>query len=173
MKKKESEFNPGDWIVHAHHGLGQVTEVTTRTIEGQQVDCLRVQTSNLVYFMPIGDNGTHAIRPVSSRRNLRRALKNIRTDPQPINDDYRTRSKYINQEITKCSLDDRACLIRDLASRRVHRSSDAWENSVLNRLKLQLVEMVHVCKLDRSAAEKELESALEESASPEADGNTK
>lgn len=164
MNNKEIRFNKGDWVIHAHHGLGQVTEVTTRVIEGRQVDCLRIQTSDLIYFMPIGDDGTHAIRSVSSCRQIQRALKNISSNPQPLNDDYRARSKYINNEIAKCSLDAKACLIRDLVNRRVHRSSDAWENGILKRLKDHFVEeMVHVCKLDRALAEKKLESAIAQS----------
>lgn len=162
MAKKGLQFKKGDWVVHAHHGLGQVADLSTKKLEKEQVDCLEIKTQALTYWLPLNDDSEHSIRGIASARDIKAALQVIAEDPIPLSDDYRVRNAYINAEMARGTLESCAGLIRDLTARNPLKGNDVNENSALARLKRHFIEeMMHACVLTRPAAEKKLEQALQ------------
>jgi RNA polymerase-interacting CarD/CdnL/TRCF family regulator len=161
MKMTGIKLNKGDWVVHAHHGIGQVADFTAKKLADRNVVCLEIKTETLTYFLPINDVSVHHIRHLSSPRHIKEALATIASNPEPISEDFRVRNSHILEEIAKGTLESKAGLIRDLTGRSVLKGNDVNENSALTRLKEQFVdEMMLVCKMNRPTAQKKLEIAL-------------
>lgn len=162
MTKRELQFKKGDWVVHAHHGLGRVADLNTKKLEQQQVDCLEIKTDALTYWLPLNDDSIHNIRCLATPRDIKNALALIGAKPRPLSDDYRIRNSYIQAEIARGTLESCAGLIRDLTARNPLKGNDVNENGALARLKRHFVEeMMHTLQLTRPAAEKKLEQALQ------------
>ena len=164
MKKTDLKLNKGDLLVHATHGIGEVMDICSRNIAGEETSCLEIKTSDLTYFLPIYDTNVHHIRHVSSSGNFKEALSTISSTPGPISEDFRVRNTYINDEIAKGTLSSKAVLIRDMNCRNAKKGYDVNENTTLKRLKQQFVdEMMLACKLNRPSAQAKLDSALQKS----------
>jgi RNA polymerase-interacting CarD/CdnL/TRCF family regulator len=162
MKKKELQFKKGDWVVHAHHGLGQVADLSTKKLEKDPVDCLEIKTEALTYWLPMNDASIHHIRCLATPRDIKDALQIIAAKPTPLSDDYRIRNAYITAEIARGTLESCAGLIRDLTARNPLKGNDVNENGALARLKRHFIEeMMHTLQLTRPAAEKKLDQALQ------------
>jgi RNA polymerase-interacting CarD/CdnL/TRCF family regulator len=166
MKKTELKLTKGDLLVHATHGIGEVMDVCSRNIGGEDTSCLEIKTTDLTYFLPINDASVHNIRHVSSPGNFKNALSTISASPGPISEDFRVRNTYINEEIAKGTLNSKAVLIRDMNGRNAKKGYDVNENTTLKRLKVQFVdEMMLACKLNRLSAQAKLDTALQKSSS--------
>ena len=174
MKKAGIKLVNGDWVVHAHNGIGQVMDCCVKDIGKGDVVFLEIKTSDLTYWMPINDVSMNHVRHVSTPANFKDALSILRSAPEAINDDFRTRHTYINDEIAKGTLTSRARLIRDMHGRHSRKGNDVNENSTLTRLKLQFVdEMMMACKLNRASAQAKLDSALKKSSPPQLEKKAK
>lgn len=168
MKKTGIKLINGDWVVHAHNGLGQVMDCCSKNIGAGEVVYLEIKTSDLTYWLPINDVSMNHVRHVSTPANFKDALSILRSAPEAINDDFRARHTYINAEIAKGTLTSRARLIRDMHSHHSHKGNDVNENSTLARLKQQFVdEMMMVCRISRTTAQTRLDSALQKSNPPQ------
>jgi RNA polymerase-interacting CarD/CdnL/TRCF family regulator len=164
MKKTGMNLKKGDWIVHAYHGLGQVMGFSSKMIGGEKSVCLEMKTATLTCWLPIPDSGINHIRLVSTPSNFEEALMTISALPDLLDDDYRVRTSYINEEIAKGSLISRAKIIRDINGGNVRKSIEFNEKSTLQKLKLQFVEeLMVVCHLNKQTAETKLDKALQKS----------
>lgn len=164
----------GDWVVHAHNGVGQVMDCCSKNIGAGEVVYLEIKTSDLTYWLPINESSMNHVRHVSTPANFKDALSIMRSAPEAINDDFRVRHTYINDEIAKVTLTSRARLIRDMHGHHARKGNDVNENTTLTRLKQQFVdEMMMVCKLNRASAQTRLDSALKKSSPPQLEKKSK
>ena len=174
MKKTGIKVVNGDWVVHAHNGIGQVMDSCCKNIGTGDVVYLEIKTADLTYWLPVNDGSMNHVRHVSSSANFRDALAILRSAPEAIADDFRTRHTYISDEISKGTLTSRARLIRDMHGHHSRKGNDVNENSTLTRLKQQFVdEMVMACKLNRNIAQAKLDSALKKSSPPSLEKKSK
>ena len=74
MKKAGIKLVNGDWVVHAHNGIGQVMDCCCKNIGAGDIVFLEIKTSDLTYWLPINNVSMNHIRHVSSPANFKDAL---------------------------------------------------------------------------------------------------
>jgi RNA polymerase-interacting CarD/CdnL/TRCF family regulator len=151
-------------IVHAAHGVGTIKGVATKLIDGRKKVFYTVKTDKLTYWIPANDPNTERIRKVRAPSTFQSALTLIRKKPEKLANNFRSRLKYINEELAKCSLKSNATLIRDLHGRNMEKSLHINESRIFDKLKAQFIKEWSISagiKIEK--AEQKLNDALAES----------
>jgi CarD family transcriptional regulator len=170
----EESYSKGDWIVHAHYGVGQIKRKEKKTLEGEKKVFLRVKTFTAVYYLPVKNTKVPHIRPLASEYQIKKALSLIRKPPSPLPKNHRERSKVISETFTDVSLYSRARMIRDLHNREMSSKMSFSEKVSLKKLKKQLLnEWSVIFKEDIEVLEEKLQNALRISLDKNADNNKK
>ena len=148
-------------IVHAAHGVGTIKGMTTKMIDGHKKLFYTVKTDKLTYWIPANDPNTERIRKLRAPSTFRSVMTLIRKKPKKLANNFRSRLKYINEELAKCSLKSNAKLIRDLHARNMEKSLHINESRILDKLKTQFIKEWSVSAgIDTAEAHKRLEDAL-------------
>jgi RNA polymerase-interacting CarD/CdnL/TRCF family regulator len=151
-------------IVHAAHGVGTIKGVATKLIDGRKKVFYTVKTDKLTYWIPANEPNTERIRKVRAPSTFQSALTLIRKKPKKLANNFRSRLKFINEELAKCSLKSNATLIRDLHGRNMEKSLHINESRIFDKLKAQFIKEWSISagiKIEK--AEQKLNDALAES----------
>jgi len=161
MKKILLELKEGDFIVHATHGVGKIKGIDRKKLAGEKHVFYVVKTEKLTYWLPMIDSKSKRIRSVCAPATFAKALSVIRQVPNPLSNNFRTRIKYIKDEMAKCSVLANARLIRDMHARNAEKNLHVNEHRTLEKLKNQFVsEWVIAAGIEKKTAAANLEKAL-------------
>ena len=160
------ELKEGDYIVHATHGVGRISGIERKQIQQDKHVFYVVKTEKLTYWLPVVTSTSNRIRPVCSPATFNKALSEIRREPELLSNNFRTRIKYIKDEMIKCSVQANARLIRDLHARNAEKNLHVNEHRTLDKLKEQFInEWTISAEIDKEEASRKLEEALSKSIS--------
>lgn len=161
MNVQQSTYEQGDWIVHAHYGVGQVKEMEEKELDGAKREFYRVKTFNGVYWLSVSRTDVEYIRPVTSEYKINRALTMIRKTPEKLPESHTERTKVISEAIKDSSLYTKACMIRDLTGKEQESKLNFSEEDALLKMKKQFLDEWSVIKnADREVLEEKLDKAL-------------
>jgi len=161
MKKVVLELKEGDFIVHANHGVGKIQGIIRKKLAGEKHVFYKVKTEKLEYWLPMIDSKSKRIRNVSAPATFTKALSVIRQKPVLLSNNFRTRIKYIKDEMAKCSVLANARLIRDMHARNAEKNLHVNEHRTLEKLKNQFTNEWGIASgNDRKTAITNLEKAL-------------
>lgn len=164
MKKVMLELKEGDYIVHATHGVGKISGIERKKIQDDKHVFYVVKTSKLTYWLKVVKSQSNRIRSVCSPATFSKALGQIRRKPVLLSNNFRTRIKYIKDEMGKCSVQANARLIRDLHARNAEKNLHVNEHRTMDKLKDQFVgEWIVSTGMEQSEASAKLEDALSRS----------
>ncbi len=144
--EKLPQFSKGDWIVHLHHGVGQVRGVVRRRIGGEKTPYYRVRTRDSVLFVPVNEIDGERLRPLASQREFKRAQKILKQPAEEMSDDHTERKRLIREVKADGSLESIARLVRNLTARRIAKKLNNTEERALRQLKRRLVREWSVCR---------------------------
>lgn len=158
------ELKENKRIVHAAHGVGTVKGMTTKVIGGQKRTFYTVKTDKLTYWIPATDPHSERIRTLRTPSTFQNALTLIRKKPKILSNNFRSRLKYLNDELAKCSLAANARLIRDLHARNMEKSLHINEGRIFDKLKTQFINEWSISAgIEKEEAEEKLNDALSQS----------
>ena len=101
------------------------------------------------------------IRSVCAPATFTKALSVTRQKPIPLSNNFRTRIKYIKDEMAKCSVLANARLIRDMHARNAEKNLHVNEHRTLEKLKNQFAsEWAIAAGIEKKTAAVKLEKAL-------------
>jgi len=164
MKVQQSAYSKGDWIVHAHYGVGQVRGIEKKELDGEKKIFFRVKTFDGVYWLSVVRTDVEYIRPITSEHQIRRALTLIRRPPKKLPENHTKRNKLIIEAVRDPSLYSKARMIRDLNGKQRESKLNFTEEDAFLKMKKQLLTEWSVVKdTDREVLEEKLEKALETS----------
>lgn len=164
LGKDIMELKENNKIVHAAHGVGTIKGIATKLIDGRKMLFYTVKTDKLTYWIPANDPNTERIRRVRAPSTFQSALTLIRKKPKKLANNFRSRLKYVNEELAKCSLKSNAMLIRDLHGRNMEKSLHINENRIYDKLKAQFIKEWSISAgINEEAALNKLEDALAQS----------
>ena len=164
MDIQPGTYSKGDWIVHAHHGVGQVKGIEKKVLEGENKVFFRVKTFDGEYWLSVVQTNVEYIRPITSEYQIKKALTKIRKPPEQLPKDHNKRSKVITEALKSPSLYAKARMIRDLNGRQKEAKLNFTEEDAFLKMKNQLLnEWSIVQEEDRGILEEKLERALETS----------
>lgn len=161
MDVQQSTYTKGDWIVHAHYGVGQVRELERKELDGKKRIFHRVRTFDGEYWLSVSATDVEYIRPIASEYQIKRALTMVRTTPEELPDSHNLRGKVISEAIKDPSLYAKACMIRDLHGREKEFKLNFAEENALSKMKKQFLDEWSVIKsVEREILEEKLDEAL-------------
>ena len=161
MDVQQSTYTKGDWIVHAHYGVGQVRDLEKKELEGERQVFHHVETFDGEYWLSVSGTDVKYIRPIASEYQIKRALTMVRKTPEELPDSHTKRGKMISEAIKDPSLYTKACMIRDLNAREQEARLNFYEENVLSKMKKQFLDEWSVIKkMDREILEEKLDEAL-------------
>ena len=85
MTSKTLIYSSGDWIVHRHHGVGQIKGTEVMNIGGSKSEYYKVQTDDSTFWLPLEKLDADLLRPLSSPAEMQEALDVIGLSPQEMN----------------------------------------------------------------------------------------
>ena len=161
MRPQQETLAKGDWIVHAHYGVGQIKGKENKEFEGEKETFFRVKTFNGVYWLPINNIDADHIRPLATKYQISRALRLIRKAPENLPKDFKQRGKKISVVLKDVALYPKAQMIRDLYARKRSKQLNFSEGDALEKMKKIFIdEWSLVADHEREDLESKLRQAL-------------
>ena len=161
LRKNLSE---GDWLVHHHHGIGQLKGKKTVTIGGQTGDYFELELENGTIFVPTDNLNEKWFRAVVSDDTLTEVKEILGRPSQLMDRNFITRKAQIKTVMTDNSIVEIARIVRDLYGRRRRRKTlSSTEDSLLRKLEHRLLaEWTVADELDEGEAGQKLSALLVE-----------
>jgi RNA polymerase-interacting CarD/CdnL/TRCF family regulator len=116
MTAETQAYLPGDWIVHQHHGVGQIKGNEALNIGGQENTYCKIQTLDSTYWIPLKKLKTDSLRPLASPAEIQEALLALGRSPQAMDSDPTKRKNQISKVKPNNSPVVIARIIRDLSA---------------------------------------------------------
>lgn len=139
-------YEIGDRIVHSYYGVGEITAIVKKVLNGKERDYYRVEANNSVYFVPVNNADNDRVRPLISDENLEQVLDVLQGHPREMADDYKMRRKRIKNVRASGSLVPMARLIRDMYFRQaVDKLTDA-ESRALDTIEERMIQEWAACE---------------------------
>ena len=107
-------FAPGDWVVHRRHGAGQIESCEEIVVDDTKNSYCKIRTPSVTVWLPVEKMNDEWLRPVAAENDFRRALKVLRSPPQPMADTLNGRKGRIRSVDTSDAPEEIAELLRDL-----------------------------------------------------------
>jgi RNA polymerase-interacting CarD/CdnL/TRCF family regulator len=166
MAKDEVAFyEPGDWIVHLHHGVGEIESIEKRELGGSTTTYYKVVTNNSTLWVPLDKAENRWFRPLATRDEFDQVFAILQRPPRKMHSNHNTRKKRINTVKSEGSLQETARIIRDLWARRVEKSRlNNTEERALRRFTDRFLrEWAVSMDMDEEEAREEMQSMLQKS----------
>lgn len=164
MAKEAHAYDAGDWIVHLHHGVGEIECIEEKELGGSTTTYYKVVTNNKTLWVPIDKAENRWFRPVATSDEFDRILEILQKPPREMHSNHNSRKKRINTVKSEGSLDEMARVIRDLWGRRAQRKLNNTEERALRRFTDRLLREWSVCKgLDEEEARQRMQNMLQKS----------
>jgi RNA polymerase-interacting CarD/CdnL/TRCF family regulator len=138
-------YSVGDWIVHNYYGVGQIKKIEKKPIHGEKVRTFRVKTKDSVYWVPVKKSDNPRIRRVVNKAKLRRAIRTIKSKPQKMNKNYKTRNARIKKVFMSGSTQKMAKLLRDLLALRHQKKFNNTEKNAVEKIKERFIREYAIC----------------------------
>lgn len=141
----EAIYSVGDWIVHNFYGVGQIKKIEERPIHGEKVRTFRVRTKDSVYWVPVKKSDNPRIRRVVNKTKLRRAIRTLKSKPQKMNKNYKTRNARIRKVFLSGSIQKMAKLLRDLLGLRHEKKFNNTEKDAVEKIQERFIREYAIC----------------------------
>ena len=133
MSKDLFVFAEGDWIVHLYHGVGQIQTIESKCLDGKTCNYYKVITQDSTFWVPVEETENNRIRPLSSPREFKQALRILKRNPRQMNPDHSARKERIKEVMAGGDLRAIARLVRDMAARQAEARLNDSEERAFNR----------------------------------------
>ena len=114
MTQETQAYSPGDWIVHRHHGVGQIKGNKVMHIGEQENTYCQIKTRDSTIWVPTEKLGSDWLRPLASQDEIEEALEVLQSPPHEMDADPVKRKIRISKIQPANSPSDIAEILRDL-----------------------------------------------------------
>lgn len=157
-------YNPGDWIVHLHHGVGHIAGIEEKELNGDTSTYYKVVTDDSTLWVPLDKAEDRWFRPICSREQFTEIIAILKRPPREMNNNHLARKRRISTVKSDGSLEETARLIRDLWGRRAERQLNNTEETALRRFTERLLREWAVCMdVDEDKARHQMQDILHSS----------
>lgn len=107
-------YCPGEWVVHRLHGAGRIEGLEEKTIGNSPSTYCKIRSQNITYWLPIDKMNDDWLRPLASPAKIDKAFKILKSRPQPMSANLKSRKGKIGKVDSKAEPAEIAELLRDL-----------------------------------------------------------
>ncbi|MBN1266701.1 MAG: hypothetical protein JXA25_14490 [Anaerolineales bacterium] len=159
-------FHEGDWVVHKRLGVGKITSLEKKTVQGERVDCYCIEGDDSALWMPISASDNGRIRPIASPSQMKEVQRILVREPRQMDSNHKSRINHIQQVLGTEGLSKKAALLRDLTGWRRKKSLNETEYQAMTTLFTRLTkEWAITFGISLTKAQEQINSILERSLS--------
>lgn len=158
-------FKVGETVVYPHHGAATIEEITTRVLNGEEVEylVLRISQSDLVIQVPSGNVDLVGVRDVVDDAGVEEVLDVLRASQVEEPSNWSRRYKANQEKIATGNIVRVAEVVRDLSRRDYDKGLSAGEKRMLTKARQILVSELALARdIDEEAATAALDEVLAE-----------
>jgi len=155
-------FHVGDKIIHCSFGLGEITQIEDKVINGYTTQCYVVNISNMMIWIPTKDQEQNSLRLPTSPEEFSKVLPILSSPNEKLEDDRVLRKQHLMEQMRDGQLSSICRVVRDLTHfQRISKLNDN-ERAILERaIKSLLAEWSHSLGTPVNQAQLAMESMLQ------------
>ena len=168
-KQEDRKFEVGDLAVYPAHGVGMITSIESRVINGEKHDfyIMKVLENNMLIMIPISNVKSVGLRDIIDVKEIPKVFDVMRSKKESVNDNQTWNRRYREymDKIKTGSLFDVAEVFRDLSILKLTKDLSFGERKLYDTAQALLVKELSTAK---KADEKTVLSEIESIFSPAA-----
>ncbi len=159
-------YSKGDWVVHKRLGVGRITSLEKKPVQGERVDCFCIEGEDSSLWMPVESSDNGRIRPVASESEMESVQRVLVRAPKPMASNHKSRISRIQETLANEGLRKKAALLRDLAGHRRRKSLNETEYRAMSTLITRITkEWAITYGISKKQAQEQINSILDRSLS--------
>jgi len=126
-------FRIGDRVIHCTFGLGEITQIEEKVINGGSVKCYVVQMSDMTIWVPMDDPGQNSLRVPTPPDEFIKTLPILTSPNESLLEDRVLRKKQLSDQLKDGQLASICRVVRDLRYYQRKSKLNDQEKSILDR----------------------------------------
>jgi len=156
-------FDIGDKVIHCTFGLGEITRIEERFINGVQANCYVVRIDDMTVWVPVDDPDKNSLRIPTPPEEFLKTLPILTSQKESLLEDRVLRKKQLTDQLKDGQLASICRVVRDLYHYKRSSKLTDQEKSILERAqKSLLTEWIFSMGTTQHLAHQAMESMLEE-----------
>lgn len=157
------QYEVGDKVIHWAYGVGEVVQIDTKKLGGQNGTYYKVQVRDLTIWVPVEDANKSSLRPPTPARKFKKILGILRETGVELSNDRLERKNWLSESLRSGSLESICRVIRDLSAYAKVKKLNDNDSLVFERAKNLLLEEWRLSlDIPLAEAQKQLKSILDE-----------
>jgi len=156
------DFQVGDNVIHRTFGLGEITDIQEKMINGAQTNCYVVQVNNMTIWVPADIPGQNSLRIPTPPEEFIRTIEVLATPHEHLEEDRLERKKHLTDLLKDGQLSSICQVVRDLSYYKHNAKLNDQEKSILEKaIESLLTEWSRSMDIPLDEAHKSMESMLQ------------
>lgn len=155
-------FHVGDNVIHRIYGLGEITNVEEKVINGSSVNCYVVQMKNMTIWVPVDNSGQNSLRIPTPPKEFIEIISILTSQHDNMSDDRLLRKKQLVDRLRDGQLSSICQVVRDLSHYKHTYKLNDQEKCILEQATNSLLtEWTHSLEIPFDQAHKVMETMLQ------------
>jgi RNA polymerase-interacting CarD/CdnL/TRCF family regulator len=133
------DYHQGDLVVHQNFGVGTVIGLETKNQDGDPCLFYRVGFEKTTVWVPVKENREDRVRPVTPKADLNRYRRLLKSKPEPLDGDFRTRQTILVKRMAAGTYAGICQVVRDLNAYQSIKSLTQFERNLFQNARTALV----------------------------------
>jgi len=126
-------FHIGDKVIHCTFGLGEITQIEEKTINGTLTNCYVVKITDMTVWVPVDDPLQTSLRLPTPAKEFVKVLPILTSPTESLQEDRVERKHQLMEQLRDGQLTSICRVIRDLTSFQRNSKLNDQEKSILER----------------------------------------
>jgi RNA polymerase-interacting CarD/CdnL/TRCF family regulator len=126
-------FRIGDKVIHCSFGLGEITQIEAKVINGHQENCYVIQLNDMTIWVPIDDSVQSSLRVPTPPDEFIKTLPILSSPNESLLEDRVMRKKQLTDQLKDGKLSSICRVVRDLSHYQHNSKLNDQEKSILDR----------------------------------------
>ncbi len=127
------DFHVGEKVIHCTFGLGEITHIEAKMINGQMADCYVIQLNDMTIWVPMDDSGLSSLRVPTPPEEFVKTLPILSSPNESLLEDRVLRKKQLTDQLKDGKLSSICRVVRDLSFYQRSSKLNDQERSILDR----------------------------------------
>jgi RNA polymerase-interacting CarD/CdnL/TRCF family regulator len=132
-------FHVGDKVIHWTYGLGEITRIEEKPINGQTTNCYVFQTPDMSIWIPIDEAQQHSLRTPTPPDEFTGLYEILKSPGEQLQEDRILRKNQLMTQLRDGQLASICKVVRDLTHYKRNGKLNDQERSILERAEKSLL----------------------------------
>lgn len=126
-------FQIGDKVIHCTFGLGEITQIENKMINGNQKNCYVIQLNDMTIWVPLDGAGETSVRAPTPPDEFMKTLPILSSPNESLLEDRVLRKKQLTDQLNDGQLSSICRVVRDLSHYQRNFKLNDQERSIFDR----------------------------------------